>query len=555
MARPLAEQRSFDDLGAPLYDVTFCVVDLETTGGSPHDCAITEVGAAKFRGGECLGTLQTLVNPGCSIPPAITILTGITEAMVIPAPPITEVLPALLEFIGDAVIIGHNIRFDVAFLNAALAGAGRRPLTNRTADTLALARRLVAEEAPNHRLDTLARVFRLDHRPTHRALDDVLATADLLHVMLERAAGLGVTGLDDLLALPRMGGHPQAGKLSLTSHLPRSPGVYLFRDRRGQVLYVGKAANLRARVRSYFSTDTRRKVGNLLREAASVDHEVCVNALHAAVREVRLIHEHQPRYNRQAKDWSRYCWVKLSLAEPFPRLVVARVARADGALYLGPLSSQRHAQRVIDAIHTTTRLRRCSLRVSPDAARAPCTPAQLGVAACPCSGATSAADYRAVVDDAVAGLTTEPERLLERLRARIRTLAEAERFEEAADMRDRADSLCTALRRQRLLTGLWRSGHTVVDWPGHGGAELERGQLLRVWGPDEQPPLLPIAPGALPIETAGPADLIPKERVDELLCVASWLDQRANRLRLASCSGTLASDLPAVPRFQPRPAA
>src|SRR5262249_44936140 len=161
----------------------------------------------------------------------------------------------------------------------------------------------------------LARQLRLDHRPTHRALDDVLATADLLHVLLERAAGLGVTGLDDLLALPRMGGHPQAGKLSLTSHLPRSPGVYLFRDRRGQVLYVGKAANLRARVRSYFSTDTRRKIGNLLREAASIDHEVCVNGLHAAVREVRLIHEHQPRYNRQAKNWAKYCWVKLTCNE------------------------------------------------------------------------------------------------------------------------------------------------------------------------------------------------------------------------------------------------
>jgi DNA polymerase-3 subunit epsilon len=177
------------------------------------------------------------------------------------------------------------------------------------------------------------------------------------------------------------------------------------------------------------------------------------------------------------------------------------------------------------------------------------------VAACPCSGDTSASDYRAIVDDVVAGLTTEPERLLERLRARIAALAAAERFEEAADTRDRADALCTALRRQRLLAGLWRSGHTVIDWPGHGGAELERGQLLRVWGPDEQPPLLPITPDGLPIETAGPADLVPKDRVDELLCVAAWLDQRASHLRLARCSGTMATDLPALPRFRPRSAA
>src|SRR5256885_11508452 len=104
-------QRSFDDMGTPLCDVTFVVLDLETTGGSPLDCAITEVGAVKLRGGECLGTFATLVNPGMAIPAEIIYLTGITQAMVVPAPPIEAVLPSLLEFIGnDAVIVGHNVR-------------------------------------------------------------------------------------------------------------------------------------------------------------------------------------------------------------------------------------------------------------------------------------------------------------------------------------------------------------------------------------------------------------------------------------------------------------
>src|SRR5256714_13325490 len=124
-------QRSFDDMGTPLCDVTFVVLDLETTGGSPLNCAITEVGAIKLRGGECLGTFQTLVNPGVAIPPEITYLTGITEAMVLPAPPIEEVLPSLLEFVGDGVIVGHNVRYDLGFLNAALARAGRARLSNR----------------------------------------------------------------------------------------------------------------------------------------------------------------------------------------------------------------------------------------------------------------------------------------------------------------------------------------------------------------------------------------------------------------------------------------
>src|SRR5215510_4572088 len=116
-----ARQQSLDDLGTPLSQVTFVVVDLETTGGSPYSDAITEIGALKLCGGELLGRFETLVNPGVPIPPMITYLTGITEAMVLPAPRIDEVLPAWLEFARDAVIVGHNIRFDISFLDAALA--------------------------------------------------------------------------------------------------------------------------------------------------------------------------------------------------------------------------------------------------------------------------------------------------------------------------------------------------------------------------------------------------------------------------------------------------
>ena len=129
---------------------------------------------------------------------------------------------------------------------------------------------------------------------------------------------MGVVGLDDLLALPTMAGNPQASKLRLTDRLPRKPGVYLFRNRSGDVLYVGKASNLRSRVRSYFSTDERRKVGQLLRETHRIDHQVCRNGLEAAVLELRLIHRHLPRFNAQGTRSSSYPYVKLTLNERFP---------------------------------------------------------------------------------------------------------------------------------------------------------------------------------------------------------------------------------------------
>src|SRR5437763_15095548 len=314
------------------------------------------------------------------IPPEITVLTGITQAMVRPAPRIEAVLPAFLEFLGGAVIVGHNVRFDLRFLQAALVTSGRRPVANRWVDTCALARRLVRDEVPNCRLGTLAERLRLPHRPTHRALADALATGDLLHALLERAGRLGVLGLDDLLELPTIRGHAQVGKLRLTAALPRRPGVYLFRGRGGRVLYVGKASNLRARVRSYFSSERRRKVEQLLREMEAVDHVVCAGPLEAAVLEARLIHQHLPPFNRRAKTWRRYAYLKLTIDERFPRLSVVRKARdGDGALYLGPLPSTSAARLLAEAIESAVPLRRCTAKPGRQTRSAPCAPAQLGV--------------------------------------------------------------------------------------------------------------------------------------------------------------------------------
>jgi len=218
-------QPSFDDLSTPLFDVTFCVLDLETTGGSAATCEITEIGAVKYLHGDLIGSFQTLVDPGLSIPPSITILTGITEAMVIDAPNIATALPSFLEFIGNSVIVGHNVRFDLSFLNAAAVRLGYGSLDNQWVDTAALARRMVRPEVRNLRLQTLASYFRSPVTPNHRALEDARATAHVLHGLLERVGSLGVTNLDDLLQLPTAKGSAHYTKMNLTDDLPRKPGI------------------------------------------------------------------------------------------------------------------------------------------------------------------------------------------------------------------------------------------------------------------------------------------------------------------------------------------
>ncbi len=535
-------QATFDDLGTPLADVTFCVVDLETTGGSPADDRITEVGAVLLRGGECLGTFQTLVNPGRGIPPGITVLTGISDAMVVPAPRIEAVLPALLEFCGDAVIVGHNVSFDLGFLRAACARTERALPGWSKVDTAALARRLLVDEVPNHRLGTLADRLRLDHTPSHRALDDALATGDLLHVLLERAGRLGVLGLDDLLALPTIAGHPQVGKLALTNHLPRRPGVYVFRDREDRPLYVGKATNLRTRVRSYFSSDRRRKVAQLLRETVRIDHVVCDGPMEAEVHEVRLIAEWSPRFNRHGTRAGSYTYLKLTGNEDFPRLSIARVARDDGGFYLGPLPGTRFAKRVVEAIESTVPLRRCSARPTGER-EAPCAPAQLGVATCPCAGGISKDEYAQLVARTLRGLTIEPELLLGPLRDRMAALAREQRFEEAADVRERAAALSAALDRQRRIDRLRRAGRLAIAVD-DGGAELVGGRLVASWAGAQAP--LPSEGEVVDLRQP-----VGREEVDELLCVARWLDERAAQVRITHCDGGLATPLPDLPRFVP----
>lgn len=187
---------------ALLYDVTFVVIDVETTGAAPREGSLIEVGAAAFRAGDLLGVFESLVRPATTVPPFVVELTGITDDMVRRAPGESAVVHRLMGFVDGAVVVGHNVSFDLGFVDGVLARMGRPALDNPVVDTLALARRLVRDESPDCSLANLARSLRLEHRPAHRALADALATADLLHRLIESATGYGVMRLGQLLELP-----------------------------------------------------------------------------------------------------------------------------------------------------------------------------------------------------------------------------------------------------------------------------------------------------------------------------------------------------------------
>jgi DNA polymerase III subunit epsilon len=494
------------DQGVPLHDVTFCVLDLETTGGSPAESAITEVGAVTYRGGERIGVFHTLVDPRRPIPPSITHLTGIDDMAVAGMPPIEAVLPELVEYLRGRVFVAHNARFDFSFVNAALARLEYEPLPSPPVCTARLARRIVWPEVPNVRLHTLAQYFRTSVRPSHRALDDAQACAEVLHGLLELGGRLGILTLGDLHEAVRARGRPNFAKIRLADALPHAPGVYLFKARDGRVLYVGKSTDLRARVKSYFYGDSRKKVEDLLSQTTVVDGVRCATELEALVLEARLIRDHEPRYNRRGKTWRRYAYLKIDPAEAFPRLKVVREPSGDAA-FLGPFPNSRQAALAKEALEDAYPIRRCTRVMRATTRFATCALADMGRCVAPCDGRATPERYGELVRELISSLST-PDGLLEALERRMGLLAAEERYEEAALARDRLRALAEGLARSRADGWLVGAGSIVLRDAGGNRVRFRGGALLRTNDTDDEDPI------PLPC---------PRDRADELAAVRSWL--------------------------------
>ncbi|WP_433270079.1 DEDD exonuclease domain-containing protein [Actinosynnema sp. CS-041913] len=535
MTTPAPAQLSFDELGTPLRDTTFVVFDLETTGGSAAEDAVTEIGAVKVRGGRVLGTFSTLVDPERGIPPQVVALTGITQFMVTGAPRLSAVLPAFLEFAAGAVLVAHNSGFDVGFLKAACERHGYHWPRPTVVCTVKLARRVLSrDEAPSCRLSALAELFRVGTVPDHRALNDAQATVEVLHHLLERVGSVGVHSLEELVAyLPEVT-PAQRRKRELAAHLPSSPGVYLFRGPNEEVLYVGTASDLRRRVRQYFTAaEGRRRLREMVALAVRVDGVVCAHSLEAEVRELRLLTAHKPAYNRRSKNAGGWWWLTLT-DEPFPRLSLVRTPRS-GAI--GPFRSRRLAEAAQNALLEAVPLRACSQRIpARNPSGTPCALYELGRCKAPCAGRQSVAEYSPAVVSLralVAGDDTTP---LRTMAAHLETLSGTHRFEDAATHRDRLAGLVRALDRGQRLAGLAALPELVAARPdGSGGWEfavVRHGRLASAGvarrGTRPMPVVDALVASAETVQPDdGPLHGAPPE---ETSVVLRWLDRPGTRL-------------------------
>ncbi|NBC16851.1 MAG: DEDD exonuclease domain-containing protein [Bacteroidetes bacterium] len=462
---------------APLTQVPFVVVDTETTGTKAGEDRLIEVAAVRVVEGEVVDRFAQLINPERSVPRRITQLTGISTGMVFDQPPAAEVLPAFLDFLGDGVFVAHNLSFDLRFLNAELDLADLREIDNAALCTLRLARRLL----PNLRskgLSGLAKHYGIQIDARHRAFGDAQATAKvLLHFFDKLDAEHGVTVLDDLLHFQnrsyrsiRQGPkHVERIRKEVLPTLPDRPGVYFMKDRRGAILYIGKAKSLRDRVRSYFSglASQPNRTRKLVKTLRTVEWTETGSELGALLLESRLIKEHKPRFNRAQRRYRNRPFIRLDTTHDAPTVSWTAYVQDDGAEYFGPLGGRKQAELVVDVVNRLFQLRECDddtyrlgrkcLYASFDRCAAPCVAEE--------ADGAGMRRYATEVQRVRDFLTGQDTSVLTTLEARMQRAADAMKYEDAAEYRDWLKRLRRLLSRQRCVASPVLEHHAVLVQP------------------------------------------------------------------------------------------
>ena len=462
-------------LGADLLleDATYVVVDLETTGLRPGSSQICEIGAVRVAGFEIVDEFETLVDPRERLSPVVSSLTGLSDGMLRGAPPPAVAVQRFLAFAGDAVLVAHNARFDLSFLDRETERLTGSRLGNPVVDTVSLARRLVGGRVPGASLAHLSHWVGTSVEPCHRALPDAQATAEVLLRLIGLAQERGARTVADLVALAATRTRRVYDKRHVVHGAPPRPGVYVWRDRNDMVLYVGRARDLRARLRSYFRSDRQRPaVEAALGAVERVEWTVYGSELEAALAELHLIRELRPPANARVARPDRYVWLR---------------KRGDGVVCstqpspVGPLRSRRRAQMAARALQ--------------------------------------------------ADELERPVSALPRLQRRLGELSAARRFEDAARLRDRLEALehvCRELDRHARLRAVARCIVAPAVEPGHAKAFFVCGG--RVCAERTLPPgggaHLEIEAGLAATRRDGELDL------DELFLVGQFLRKPPPELRI-----------------------
>ncbi|HEV8192860.1 MAG TPA: exonuclease domain-containing protein, partial [Ktedonobacterales bacterium] len=449
--------------------------------------------------------------------------------------------------------VGHNVGFDLGFLNyeADQCGMGEGfPLEG--VDTIALARRYLTGMR-RARLDRVAAALHIPVSTRHRALPDALLTAQIFAFLLARAREEGCRTLDDLwnvmagiapanTALPP---NRPTGQLYLNpawrQTFAQRPGVYLMKDEPGEVIYVGKAKNLRERLASYYSQPLgyTRKMDGLLQSVRAIETRVLGSELEALLVESHLIKKLQPRYNVQLRNYELYPFIKVDVQHPYPRLYATREVSADGARYFGPFRSTRIVNATLELIEKVFPVRTCTRGLPPYAKPSDaCLRYHLKRCPGPCRGVLdeqAEEQYRTAVAEACAFLGGERADLIERLKQDMFIAAARQDYERAARLRDALRDADQVLLGQRLVAGAVEANNLFIVYPSAEEGRVEiflvrHGRLIAQRSVRTETEVLNVEVGALVAEAVRlgtPPPRVGREEVDQINIIARWVHRHS----------------------------
>ncbi len=464
----------------PLDETTFVVCDTETTGLSAFYCRITEISLIKVKDGEILDKYTTLINPGQHIPSGITRLTGISDEDVFNKPSFSDIASDVLKFLEydgkkfNTVFTAHNAGFDFSFIRESFRRIPK-PLEFNPPSlcTCKLARRILTK-MKSRSLANVAEHFGIKQKTRHRAYDDSLTTAKILIEFLDILNyEYGVESAEELLRFQNKKIYseekkpPALKRINLRlKDIPEEPGVYYMKSRSGEIIYIGKAKNLRERVSSYFrhNENLTYKIRVMLSRINSLEWEVTDSELSALILESKMIKTHKPRFNTAIKRFRFHPFLKLDVHNDFPKLQTVYEIENDGAYYYGPFSSKGTVRMIYKDVYDKFRLRKCEdKKITASEKNSNCMYYDIGKCDAPCNRTVSREYYNNTVNSVhqfITGLNSGS--AIENLKKRMSEMSINLEYEKAALYRDRIKDIDKVLSYQKVITSAINNKKIVI---------------------------------------------------------------------------------------------
>jgi|GEM_PF-916133 len=530
-----------------LDSLPFTVISVKTVNDAKSGAEVVAVSCARVRAGQISETLHMLLNPGTPLSEEFTRRTGLYSQTLQNQPALDEVLPEIASFVGRDIIIWANSpqKSNAVYRHFRLTQPKDRQFHLQT----------LAEKAipnlPKHTLPALADAFGLEEAGLNRPETAAILSAKLLQKLLDILEKRhDIQTLPALLAfcpairhLQRRTRNHLAFDRDKLKHYPTQPGVYFMKNRLGEILYIGKAKNLRNRLRSYFQKQSRlpAKIAAMMKQVAIIDTIVVGSELEALLLESRLIKQHLPFFNKKIKDFQRMVFMKVSLQEEAPQISASHDTDDPGAAYFGPFAGKSILRYKLEVLNRVFKLRDCNDRKFAEHRQSPCMQYHLGLCSGPCAGLISGQDYRDSVSDFLRYLEQKPSNTIDHLVAKRDAYTEALKFEKAAAIQEHLELLeRLQLKSYELLKAI-EEHHCLIVLP---DANAEQFRILSVlqgqpfqwhtYNPklNDEGDLTQMIKEAFRqmdlLENASQRGHIAKSLFEEARLISAWLDNRTD---------------------------